>query len=63
MGNLPDFGKLTPLKEGKTFKVALDNFTATEEYYGIQFTGEIKISEIGIYEFYLSSNDGSQFLY
>ena len=59
--NLPDFGKLTPLKEGKTFNVVLDNFTATEEYYGIQFTGEIKISETGIYEFYLSSNDGSQF--
>jgi len=58
--NLPNFESLNPLKEGKTFRVDLDSFPIKEEYFGILFTGEMKILETGDYTFFLSSNDGSR---
>ncbi len=57
--NLPEFGDLKPIKEGKTFRVDLNDFSTREEYFGIMYSGEIKISESGDYTFFLSSNDGS----
>ncbi|MEE9430737.1 MAG: alpha-L-fucosidase [Melioribacteraceae bacterium] len=58
-GKLPEFESLSPIKEGNVFQVNLENISTKEEFFGVQFTGEIKISELGNYTFFLSSNDGS----
>ena len=47
------------IKEGKTFRVDLNDFSTREEYFGIMYSGEINISKSGDYTFFLSSNDGS----
>ena len=57
--NLPDFKNYNPIKVGRTFQVNLKTIPTKEEYFGVQLTGEISISESGDYTFYLSSNDGS----
>ena len=57
--NLPDFKNYNPIKVGRTFLVNLNTIPTKEEYFGVQLTGEISISESGDYTFYLSSNDGS----
>lgn len=57
---LPVFKNLTPISKGKVFKINLENLSRKEEYFGVQFTGHIKISDPGDYTLFLSSNDGSQ---
>ena len=58
--NLPDFKSYNPIKLGRTFQVDLDTIPMKEEYFGVRLTGDILISELGDYTFFLSSNDGSK---
>ncbi len=57
--SMPDFGKLTPEREAVLPAVVLPAKRA-QEYYGMEYTGYIKIPKDGVYAFYLSSDDGSK---
>ena len=56
---LPNFSELTSKKQG-----TIENFLLTprieNEYFGLEFTGYIKIPEDAVYTFYTDSDDGSQ---
>ncbi len=57
--SLPDFQSMKAIKEG-----ILPNFNLSmklkPEYFGIDYTGYIKIPKDGVYGFYLGSDDGSR---
>jgi len=57
--SLPNFDALTPLNTGTAPKFALPPSNGVK-YYGYRFTGKIFIPQTGIYEFFSTSNDGSQ---
>jgi len=57
--SLPDFDRLVPARSGTTSKIGLDS-TDRPEYFGIRFDGLIRISQTGVYEFTLGSDDGSR---
>jgi alpha-mannosidase len=57
-GKLPNFDSLTAKKEFVTNSVAIPDF-AVKEDFGLTFDGFIKIPTDGLYDFYLSSDDGS----
>ena len=56
--NLPKFDSLTIKSEFVADSVAIPAF-ATKEDFGLAFHGFIKIPADGLYDFYLSSDDGS----
>ncbi|MGK9370084.1 PA14 domain-containing protein [Melioribacter sp. Ez-97] len=56
---LPDFYELKPVRSGAVNNVVFPE--GTPEYnYGLVFEGYIKIDRDGLYEFYLTSDDGSK---
>ena len=59
LDKLPNFSELTSKKQG-----TIENFLLTprieNEYFGLEFTGYIKIPEDAVYTFYTDSDDGSQ---
>jgi hexosaminidase len=57
---LPDFSALTPLRNGKIYKIGIHDINPREDFFGITYTGLINIDEPGDYTFYLSSDDGSK---
>jgi alpha-L-rhamnosidase len=57
---LPDFNMLSPRKTGKTSSFDLNKIKLREDYFGVVFSGFIKIEKAGTYSFYLSSDDGSR---
>jgi alpha-L-fucosidase len=57
--SLPDFGHLTPVREGVLPQIVLPEST-TAENFGVQYTGLIKIPKAGVYSFFTSSDDGSR---
>jgi len=56
---IPNFDALTPVSTGTQSDFSLNN-RKRNSYYGMVFTGEIKVPKSGVYSFYLSSDDGSR---
>ena len=55
---IPDFSKLTPVKKGSLESIDLSPKIKVE-YFGIEYTGFIRIPTDGVYAFYTDSDDGS----
>jgi len=58
---LPDFSKLSPVRSGIVSKVDL-SFAKTEQLFGLTFDGYLDVPATGVYQFYLSSDDGGRVL-
>ncbi len=60
---LPDFSKLTPSREGKLPENLLGwKFDDYKNEFGVVFNGKLKAPKAGDYQFFLSSDDGSDVL-
>lgn len=60
---LPDFKGLSPVSEGRTHEITLDNVAfPQEEQVAAIFTTQIQVEKEGEYQFYLVSDDGSKLL-
>lgn len=57
---LPDFGQLKPVKEGRAYDFDIRKLADAEDHYAIRYEGFIRIPETGIYEFMTYSDDGSR---
>ncbi len=57
---IPDFSSLTPLRSGTVYQTLLLNIQPREDFFGITYSGYIKIDEPGAYSFFLTSDDGSK---
>jgi alpha-L-fucosidase len=58
---LPDFTKLKALKSGTLSTFDLSP-RSQPEYFGLEYNGYIRISEDGVYSFFVASDDGSRLL-
>jgi predicted alpha/beta superfamily hydrolase len=58
---IPDFTKLTPVKSGVTANLAMGE-RKRDESFAFNFTGFLDIPEEGVYQFFLTSDDGSRLL-
>lgn len=56
---VPEFRELTPMRTGIAKKVDLSP-RAREDNFGLTFSGWIEISQPGIYQFHVASDDGSK---
>jgi alpha-N-arabinofuranosidase len=56
---LPDFYEITPFRSGNINNIVYPEGTASTNF-GLTFNGYIKIEKDGLYEFYLTSDDGSK---
>ncbi|MFA6127645.1 MAG: PA14 domain-containing protein [Bacteroidales bacterium] len=56
---LPDFDKLTPDRKGMVPKMDL-GFANTGKLFGLVFDGYLDVPETGVYQIYLSSDDGAR---
>ena len=59
---LPDFGSLSPEKQGTVEKFDISTSTLNE-YFAIQFRGYLHVPEDGLYRFYVASDDGSRLVH
>ncbi|HKK21282.1 MAG TPA: glycoside hydrolase family 38 C-terminal domain-containing protein, partial [candidate division Zixibacteria bacterium] len=57
--NLPDFDSLAPVKQTVMDSIVIPDFARPEDF-GLIFTGYIKVASDGLYDFNLSSDDGSR---
>ena len=58
---LPDFDKLKPTESGKTDKFSVAAYKGEDkDNFGIRFTAYLKAPDDGLYEFHLTSDDGSR---
>ncbi len=57
---IPEFSKLKPVEESIAKKISLQPAGKRKEFYGLTFTGLVKIPETGLYSFLLKSDDGSR---
>jgi len=58
---LPDFSTLSPKKTGVVSTIDLA-FSKTTESFGLSFKGYLNVPQTGVYQIFLSSDDGSQIL-
>ena len=58
-GQLPDFSALKPLDKGVAHSIDLTMKKRNNDY-GFIFSGYLQVPETGVYQFYLTSNDGSK---
>jgi alpha-L-fucosidase len=56
---LPDFAKLKAVKGGTLADFDLSP-RAVPEYFGLEYTGYVRIPDDGVYSFFLASDDGSR---
>ncbi|MBK7106938.1 MAG: family 78 glycoside hydrolase catalytic domain [Ignavibacteriae bacterium] len=56
---LPDFNELKPTKQGNIYQFGLANIPIPKYNFAIQYSSYIRIEKDGEYEFFTSSNDGS----
>ncbi len=54
-----DYSSLQPKKQGEVRNISLD-LADSDNYFGVEFNGLIKIPETGMYRFFAFSDDGSQ---
>ncbi|MFN8258998.1 MAG: alpha/beta hydrolase-fold protein [Bacteroidales bacterium] len=57
--SLPDFSKLKPVKTGKTDSLSLD-IALKRDSFAIQFDGYLKITQKGLYNLWVVSDDGAK---
>lgn len=57
--SIPDFSAMKPAREGVIPVISLPADRAAE-YYGLKYSGYVKIPKDGVYTFYVSSDDGSK---
>lgn len=57
---LPDFEKITPVRNGKIYKLNISRINPRQDYFGLDLSGFINIEKEGDYTFYLTSDDGSK---
>ena len=60
-GALPDFSHLKPVDQGITQNIDLTMKKRNTDF-GLCLKGYLKVPEDGVYQFYLSSNDGSKMI-
>ena len=60
-GQLPDFSALKPLDTGVTRQIDL-TMKKRKADYGVVFAGFLLVPQTGVYQFFLSSNDGSKMI-
>jgi alpha-mannosidase len=58
---LPNFDSLKVVKEAVLDSVGLPSFARPEDY-GLVFTGYVKVAQDGLYDFFITSDDGSSML-
>lgn len=58
---LPDFGRLPPVREAVRNAFGIPGF-AREEDFGLVFDGYVEVPRDGVYDFYVSSDDGSRLI-
>jgi len=56
---LPDFSRLTPIKTGTVTNLSLADLPRPE-HIGAVFAGTIEVTQPGLYQFHLKSDDGSR---
>ncbi len=56
---VPDFELLTEIRKGHVYDFNLDRLERRFANFAVEFSGYIKIEQGGVYNFYVSSNDGS----
>ena len=59
--SIPDFGSLQILSEGVSPKVDL-SFTESKELFGLVFEGYLDVPETGVFNIYLSCDDGGRII-
>lgn len=57
---LPDFNLLKPVKKGKTSQINLKEIPHRDDHFAVRYTGFITLQETGVYQFHLTSDDGSK---
>lgn len=57
--SVPDFSKLTPMKQGTTEKLDL-NFAVKKDSFGVKFEGYLHIPKKDLYDLWITSDDGSK---
>ena len=60
-GQLPDFSTLKPLDKGIALNIDLTMKKRNNDY-GLLFSGYLMVPRTGVYQFFLSSNDGSKMI-
>jgi len=60
-GQLPDFSVLKPMSKGIAQTIDLTMKKRNSDY-GLIFSGYLQVPETAVYQFYLTSNDGSQMI-
>jgi len=58
---LPDFGKLSPMRKAVVSKIDL-SFAKTDQFFGLVFDGYLDVPVTGVYQIFLSSDDGARFI-
>jgi hypothetical protein len=58
--SLPDFRKLTPIREGSCPEIGLATIEKREDQFAVRFTTRLRIGEAGTYMLHLKSDDGSR---
>jgi hypothetical protein len=58
---LPDFENLSPARKGVTPKIDL-SFAKTDKLFGLAFEGYLDVPATGVYQIYLSSDDGARII-
>jgi outer membrane protein assembly factor BamB len=56
---MPDFESLTPVRTGTVFEFGLDQINHRDDFFGIRYTGYLRILKDGRYDFYTRSDDGT----
>ncbi len=57
---LPDFDTLTALYTGPIDNFSVDSIRSVMDHFAVKYEGQIQIPQKGTYEFYTTSDDGSQ---
>ncbi len=56
---MPDFSRLTPVKEGISHNFSLES-RIQDNHFGFRYIAQLDVPESGNYRFFLTSDDGSQ---
>ncbi|MBI4613562.1 MAG: trypsin-like peptidase domain-containing protein [Planctomycetes bacterium] len=57
---LPDFSGLVPTGVGRADRISLDAYSGARDFFGLRFSGFVRIPREGMYAFYSASDDGSR---
>ncbi len=57
---LPDFGQLQAIRSGVVERPGIESIKPRDDHWAVVFNGYIKLDEAGVYEFEVTSDDGSR---